>query len=74
MQTITEALKTFSTKEDLVSIFLKNGIRLFGQIEAFDDTVLLLRNQTTLQMVYQHHIATVLDHLAAEQFKINKTI
>lgn len=41
-----------------VSIFLVNGIKLQGQIEAFDPYVILLRN-TVSQMVYKHAISTV---------------
>lgn len=41
-----------------VSIFLVNGIKLQGQIEAFDNYVVMLRNGTT-QMVYKHAISTV---------------
>ena len=41
-----------------VSIFLINGIKLQGQIESFDQFVVLLRN-TVSQMVYKHAISTV---------------
>ena len=41
-----------------VSIFLVNGIKLQGQIESFDQFVILLRN-TVNQMVYKHAISTV---------------
>ena len=41
-----------------VSIFLVNGIKLQGQIESFDQFVVLLRN-TVSQMVYKHAISTV---------------
>lgn len=41
-----------------VSIFLVNGIKLQGQIESFDQYVVLLRN-TVNQMVYKHAISTV---------------
>ena len=36
-----------------VSIFLVNGIKLQGQIESFDQFVILLKN-TVSQMVYKH--------------------
>jgi host factor-I protein len=35
-----------------------NGIKLQGQIESFDQYVVLLRNSVT-QMVYKHAISTV---------------
>lgn len=41
-----------------VSIFLMNGIKLQGQIESFDQFVILLKN-TVSQMVYKHAISTV---------------
>ena len=41
-----------------VSIFLVNGIKLQGQIDSFDQFVVLLRN-TVSQMVYKHAISTV---------------
>ena len=41
-----------------VSIYLVNGIKLQGQIEAFDQYVVLLRNSVT-QMGYKHAISTV---------------
>lgn len=41
-----------------VSIYLVNGIKLQGQIDAFDQFVVLLKN-TVSQMVYKHAISTV---------------
>ncbi|EEG6760576.1 RNA chaperone Hfq [Salmonella enterica] len=41
-----------------VSIYLVNGIKLQGQIESFDQFVILLKN-TVSQMVYKHTISTV---------------
>ena len=41
-----------------VSIYLVNGIKLQGQIDSFDQFVVLLRN-TVNQMVYKHAISTV---------------
>ncbi|AKD39133.1 RNA chaperone Hfq [Pasteurella sp. P03HT] len=41
-----------------VSIYLVNGIKLQGQIESFDQFVILLKN-TVNQMVYKHAISTV---------------
>lgn len=41
-----------------VSIFLVNGIKLQGQIESFDQYVVLLKN-TVSQMVYKHAISTI---------------
>jgi host factor-I protein len=41
-----------------VAIYLVNGIKLQGQIESFDQFVVLLRNSVS-QMVYKHAISTV---------------
>ena len=41
-----------------VSIYLANGIKLQGQIESFDQFVILLKNSVS-QMVYKHAISTV---------------
>lgn len=41
-----------------VAIYLVNGIKLQGQVESFDQFVILLKN-TVSQMVYKHAISTV---------------
>ena len=41
-----------------VAIYLVNGIKLQGQIESFDQFVVLLRNSVD-QMVYKHAISTI---------------
>jgi len=41
-----------------VSIYLVNGIKLQGQVESFDQFVVLLRNSVN-QMVYKHAISTI---------------
>lgn len=41
-----------------VSIYLVNGIKLQGQIESFDQFVVLLKNAVS-QMVYKHAISTI---------------
>lgn len=46
-------------KENIpVSVFLVNGIKLQGHIEAFDQYVVLLRSTVT-QLVYKHAISTI---------------
>lgn len=55
-----------------VSIYLVNGIKLQGQIESFDQFVVLLKNSVS-QMIYKHAISTVVParnvrlHLADEE-------
>ena len=41
-----------------VSVYLVNGIKLQGQIEAFDQFVLVLHN-TVKQVVFKHAISTI---------------
>ncbi|RLA05894.1 MAG: RNA chaperone Hfq [Gammaproteobacteria bacterium] len=52
-----------------VSLFLVNGIKLQGQIDAFDQYVVVLKN-TVSQMVYKHAISTV---VPARNIKIPST-
>ncbi len=51
-------LNTLRKERVPVSIYLVNGIKLQGQIESFDQFVVLLRNSVS-QMVYKHAISTV---------------
>jgi host factor-I protein len=41
-----------------VSIYLVNGIKLQGQVESFDQFVVLLKNSVS-QMIYKHAISTI---------------
>ena len=41
-----------------VAIYLVNGIKLQGQIDSFDQFVVLLKNSVS-QMVYKHAMSTV---------------
>jgi len=41
-----------------VSIYLVNVIKLQGQVDSFDQYVILLKNTVT-QMVYKHAISTI---------------
>ena len=51
-------LNSLRKERILVSIYLVNGIKLQGQIESFDQFVVLLKNQVS-QMVYKHAISTI---------------
>lgn len=51
-------LNTLRRERVPVSIYLINGIKLQGRIEAFDQYVVVLRNQVN-QMIYKHAISTV---------------
>lgn len=41
-----------------VNVYLVNGIKLTGQIDAFDQFVIVLKNASS-QMVYKHAVSTV---------------
>ncbi len=41
-----------------MSIYLVNGIKLQGQVESFDQFVVLLKNSVS-QMIYKHAISTI---------------
>lgn len=51
-------LNTLRKERIPVSIFLVNGIKLQGQIDSFDQFVIVLRN-TVNQMVYKHAVSTI---------------
>lgn len=51
-------LETLCKENVPVSIYLVNGIKLQGQIEAFDPAVILLKN-TSSQIVFKHAISTI---------------
>ncbi len=51
-------LNTLRKENVPVSVYLVNGIKLQGQIESYDQYVVLLKNMVT-QMVYKHAISTI---------------
>lgn len=51
-------LNTLRKEKVPISIYLVNGIKLQGQVESFDQFVVLLKN-TVSQMVYKHAISTI---------------
>ncbi|OGS97844.1 MAG: RNA chaperone Hfq [Gallionellales bacterium RIFCSPLOWO2_12_FULL_59_22] len=51
-------LNTLRKERVQVAIYLVNGIKLQGQVESFDQYVVLLKNTIT-QMVYKHAISTI---------------
>ena len=58
-QSLQEPFLNVLRKERIpVSIYLVNGIKLQGQIESFDQFVVLLKNSVS-QMIYKHAISTV---------------
>ncbi len=58
-QTLQDPFLNALRKERVpVSIYLVNGIKLQGQIESFDQFVILLKNAVS-QMVYKHAVSTI---------------
>ncbi len=51
-------LNTLRREKVPVAIYLVNGIKLQGQVESFDQFVVLLKN-TVSQVVYKHAISTI---------------
>ena len=58
-QTLQEPFLNALRREKVpVSVYLVNGIKLQGQIDSFDQFVVLLKNSVS-QMVYKHAISTI---------------
>lgn len=55
-QTLNELRK----KEKRVKVFLMNGMQLQGQIEAFDNFVVILMVKGEKNMIYKHAISTII--------------
>lgn len=53
-----------------VSIYLVNGIKLQGQVESFDQFVVLLKNSVS-QMVYKHAISTIVPSRAVRAAQLD---
>jgi host factor-I protein len=51
-------LNTLRKERVPVSIYLVNGIKLQGQVESFDQFVILLKNSVS-QLVYKHAVSTI---------------
>ncbi len=54
-----------------VSIYLVNGIKLQGQVESFDQFVVLLKNSVS-QMIYKHAISTVVPARNVRVFDVDE--
>ena len=58
-KTLQEPFLNALRKEKVpVSVYLVNGIKLQGQVDSFDQFVVLLKNSVN-QMVYKHAISTI---------------
>lgn len=61
-------LNLLQKEEANVSIFLINGIKLHGILDAYNDEVVMLKNSVT-QMVYKHAISTI---VPAKNIQLNE--
>ena len=64
-------LNTLRKEHVPVAIFLVNGIKLQGQIDSFDQYVVILKNAVN-QMVYKHAISTVVPARAVSMARDNE--
>lgn len=66
-------LGALTTSKAPVSVYLVNGIRLQGHIDAQDQYTLLLKNEGIAQLVYKHAITTILpaDPMPTHLFNTN---
>ncbi len=55
-----------------VTIFLVNGVKLQGNITAFDNFCVLLRRDAQSQLVYKHAISTVMPTVPIQLFEPDK--
>ncbi|WP_207003274.1 RNA chaperone Hfq [Trinickia mobilis] len=53
-------LETLVKEQTAVNVFLVNGIRLSGQLAAFDQFAVLLESGPGVQLVFKHAISTVM--------------
>lgn len=51
-------LNTLRREKVVIAVYLINGIKLQGVIQAFDQFMILLKSKTT-QLVYKHAISTI---------------
>ena len=52
-----------------LTIYLVNGVKLQGVIIWFDKHTILLRRDTTSQLIYKHAISTIVPHGLLEIFE-----
>lgn len=58
-------LKTLCKDNMPVSVFLVNGIKLQGQLIAYDNYIVMLKNSIT-QMIFKHAISTIVPSVAVD--------
>lgn len=53
-------LNTIRKEKSSVTVFLVNGVKLQGIVTWFDNFSLLLKRDSTCQLVYKHAISTIM--------------
>lgn len=53
-------LEKLAEKKTQVTIFLVNGVKLIGQVAAFDTATVALKRDAVVQLVYRNAISTVM--------------
>ena len=51
-------LEALCTEKIATSVYLVNGIKLQGQVESFNEEIVMLKSHVT-QMIYKHAISTI---------------
>ncbi|MCC2624543.1 MAG: chaperone Hfq [Burkholderiales bacterium] len=69
MQIQDTYLEKLRMEQTSVSLYLINGIKLLGQVSAYDGEVILLRDNKNLceQLIYKHAISTIVPNRAQTQ-------
>ncbi len=69
MQIQDTYLEKLRMEQTSVSLYLINGIKLLGQISAYDVQVVLLRDNKNLceQLIYKHAISTIVPNRTQTQ-------
>ncbi|MEZ2354900.1 RNA chaperone Hfq [Caballeronia sp. RCC_10] len=60
-------LNALTREKKVVWVFLVNGIKLTGQLVAFDEYVLALQSPTGIQTVFKSAVSTVCEAHVVEQ-------
>lgn len=71
-QVLQDSFLNMLRKEKVpVSIYLVNGIKLQGQIDSFDQYIVMLKSIVT-QMVYKHAISTIVPSHGVSHFETSE--
>jgi host factor-I protein len=54
-----EFYQTLKENKSFVNVFLVNGIKLYGKIAEYEEKVVFLESNKSVQLIYIHAISTV---------------